>query len=157
MKEAKGLLLNNREVVVLSDIKQIFKETECQTVAELKLEMFQMMQETSFSLDYELPLNKRFVKHFTKLVERRGFVTSNSLPQSNVTIFRKSQPYLVFYKSRGEYEKSNKIMGAGISSDTSVNTCDTCWTLAGATMELKRSIVHLKVNRSHLHSLVQIW
>lgn len=151
-KEMKALLPESRKVVVLSDVKRIFeeciksKEFENHTVAEFKLEMSQMMQEImdiSFSLEYELPLNKRFVTQFTKIIERRGFVVSDTLPQSSVTIFGKSQPDLVFYKANEGYEKGTRIMGATISSDIS-------WEVCGATMEFKRSPVHLKTKSQPL-------
>ena len=60
----------------------------------VKVEIGRMMcsiQKFTFPLDYEeLPLNKRFVLQFKDIVESKGFVVVDSLPQDSITIFGKS-------------------------------------------------------------------
>lgn len=80
--------------------------------------MMMMIQKESFRLDYELPLNKRFIAKFMKILEPKGFVVADSLSQDkNNTMFGKSQPDLTIYRSRGKYIKGKSVMGASIYSD----------------------------------------
>lgn len=90
-----------------------------------------------FSLDYKIPLNKRFSRELKKIIEDRGYVVTDTLPHDDVTMFGKSQPHITIYKSQGAYVRENKVVGASVYKEP--------WcVLTGATVELKRSVVHLR-------------
>ena len=111
------------------------------TPEKMKSEVIQMrlmIHSKAFNLNHEVPLNKRFIKEFSKVIETQGFVVAESLPQDKVTIFGKSQPDITIYKSKGEYIKGKRIIGASIC------TQDQGWEVIGATVELKKSVIHLK-------------
>ena len=73
------------------------------------------IHDLTFNLEYELPLNKRFVTKFKRMFEKEEFVVTDSLPQDNVKIFGKSQPHVVIYMSQGGYIKGRRVMGVTIS------------------------------------------
>ena len=63
----------------------------------MKVEIGRMMcsiQKFTSPLDYELPLNKRFILQFKNIVESKGFVVVDSLPQDSIG---KLQPDLTIY------------------------------------------------------------
>ena len=97
-------------------------------------QMMLSIRNICFNLEYELPLNKRFMEQFKEMIEDRGFVVVDTLPQDNVTIFGKSQPDIIIYRSEGRYIKGTSVTGAAIS------ICE----ISGATLELKKNAVHLK-------------
>lgn len=70
-------------------------------------------------------------------MEVKGFVVTDKLPQDKVTLFGKSQPDVTIYRSQGGYVKENTIVSASICTGDS-------WEVIGATIELKKSAVHLK-------------
>lgn len=150
MPETKSLILVNEDVVACRDVERLFdncttKWQENTTVHDVKTELEKMMhaiQNISFCLDYELPLNKRFTNQFKQLVESKGFVVTDTLPQDGVTIFGKSQPDMIIYKSKGGFMRGRSVMGATICIDTPVD--QQAWEVTGATLELKRNPVHLK-------------
>lgn len=146
--EAPGLM-GSRKVVAINDVKRYFvrnatrwSEDEQTTKEDVVKDVYKVMMvldDISFNLDYELPLNKRFANQFKEMMEKKGFVISDSLPHDNVTIFGKSQPDVAIYKGNGEYVKGKKVIGAAICTPTQP-TCE----VSGAILELKIKEVHLK-------------
>lgn len=73
------------------------------------------------------------------MVERKGFVVTDSLPHDGALIFGKSQLDIVIYKSNSGYMKGRSVAGAAISVDPE-GACE----VIGVTLEMKRSVMHLK-------------
>ena len=143
--ELKLLHLGSTEVVMYSDFERIFSKyhewNEDNSIPEIKLlqEMFLGMQKATFSLDNEVPLNKRFYKEFSETVQGKGYVVTDSLPEDSVTIFGKSQPGIVVYRSDGKYVKEKRVVGASITKESlSVQV------VVGSSMEFKKKSVHLQ-------------
>ena len=81
------------------------------------------------------------------MLEPLDFVVMDSLPQDTVTIFGKSRPNIVVYKSKGRFIKDGStVAGAVIMDDTGMQECKD----KGVTLELKRSVVHLKFRSAEL-------
>ena len=73
-------------------------------------EMFVAVTEKVFNVDNEIPLNKLFKRQLASLVQQERFVVLQSLPQDSITLFGKSQPDIVIYKS----DKERAVVGASI-------------------------------------------
>ena len=102
---------------------------------------------STFDLDYELPLNKRFIRKFKEMFQAEGFVITDSLPHDNVTIFGKSQPDVIVYRSDSNYINGRSVMSVTFSVGM---VCE----IAGATMEFKKSeVCHLKFKSPQLAQL----
>ena len=146
---------SKKSVVAYTDIEKIFEKyfakwedvDQPTSIGDMKMEIGHMMcsiQKFTFPLEYELPLNKRFVLQFKDIVESKGFV-ADSLPQDSVTIFGKSQPYLTIFRHKGEFIKGKSVMGVAISADQEAH-----WEVTGATLEFQKNVVHLKTRSSSL-------
>ena len=78
--------MGNRKVVAYTDIKRTFEnhatrwsEDQNTTKEDAITEVYKvmmMLEEISFNLDYELPLNKRFIIRFKEMIEGKGFVVA---------------------------------------------------------------------------------
>ena len=87
------------------------------TVNKVEDELSHMVLNIStkcFSLEYELPLNKRFVKQLQSNILTRGVIIEGSLPQDSLTIFGKSQPDVTIYRTDGRYIREKTIVGASV-------------------------------------------
>ena len=106
------------QMVAFSDVKRILhSKTWCEgdlTANKVEDELSHMVLSIStkcFNLEYELPLNKRFVKQLQSIMLTRGFIIEGSLPQ---TIFGKSQPDVTIYRTDGRYIREKTIVGASV-------------------------------------------
>ena len=143
LPESNPLILKDKHVVAYEDLERIVFSHVLDSVDNVH-EMMRSVRKRSFCLEYELPLNKRFIDIFTEMLEPLDFVVTDSLPQDTVTIFGKSRPDIVVYKSKGRFIKdSSTVAGATIMDE---GECE----VNGATLELKRSVVHLKSRSAEL-------
>ena len=140
--ELKGLFVEEGQVVALSDIKQVFiqysQKWHDKTFKQLKSDLMLSISSKSFNLKYELPFDKRFVGKLQCVIESKGFVVGQNIPQDSFTIFGKSQPDAIIYKANGEFLKDTAIIGASICMQ------DQWWEVKGATLGLERAKVHLE-------------
>lgn len=136
----KGLM-GNSQVVMLSDIIRVMEKCSSELCNDVYSS--QEMQSTfdqvklqichqSFSLDYELPLNRWFINRFSELIQEKGFVVEKSLPQDNVTIYGKSQPDMTIYRQEGGYIRGTTIVGASLNVELKES-----WEVVGASVDFK--------------------
>ena len=97
VSEANSLIMGDKKVVAYTDLKRTFEhhatrwsEDQNTTKEHVITEVYKvmiMLEEVSFNLDHELPLNKRFVKQFKETMEGKGFVVAETLPHDNVSFW----------------------------------------------------------------------
>lgn len=130
-----GLLINpTNKYIVCCDAEQIIKEEfseESSTKEEHDLSVGRAIiniQERSIMINYELPMNTRFVDQLSRTALYRVYVVDKTL-QDKMTIFGKSQPDVSIYKIGGGYIRGNTIVGAALSfrNTVSIMAGDNSW------------------------------
>lgn len=110
------------------------------TVEQQELSIFRAMmsaQESSITINYELPLNLRFFERLSEAGEKIGFVISKTLPQDSMTVFGKSQPDISIYRAGGDFIAGTTVVGATLSDGSNA-------IVKSGSIELKKYCIHHK-------------
>ena len=94
-------------------------------------------QESSVTINYELPLNQRFFERLSEAGEKIGFVISKTLPQDSTTVFGKSQPDISIYRAGGGFITGTTVVGATLSEGSNA-------IVRGGSIELQKYCIHHK-------------
>lgn len=89
-------------------------------------------------MDYKLPLNSRFKQTFMHVMAENGFLVLETVPQDSATIYGKSQPNLVMFKSNSQFTKEKSITAA------TIKTVEKSCKVDGAALEFRKSVVQVK-------------
>ena len=108
--------------MAFSDVKKIIESNFCTTQdvspseiqSSVNRSLF-MIKQHSFSIDYDLLLNKHFIAKFSDIVQPKGFVVERTMKQDHHTVYRRSQPDTLIYRSGGGYITGTTIIGVAIN------------------------------------------
>ena len=112
LQGTKQLILSDKRMVAYSDVKCILHTQGMDSIDTV----LQSIEKFTFETDYELPLNSRFKQTFMHIMAENGFVVVEIVPQDSATIYRKSQPDLVMFKSNSQFMKKKSITAATIET-----------------------------------------